>query len=114
MSWLDKILPPRINKKTEQQGRRVPEGLWVKCPSCEAVLYNDDLVETVHVCPKCSHHMRLNARARIDALLDTDGRVEIGEGIRSTDRSSSRTAASTRKGWPRPRKNQVNLMRWSS
>lgn len=85
MSWLDKILPPRINKKTEQQGRRVPEGLWVKCPSCEAVLYNDDLVETVHVCPKCSHHMRLNARARIDALLDPDGRVEIGEGIRSTD-----------------------------
>ncbi|HLU04809.1 MAG TPA: acetyl-CoA carboxylase, carboxyltransferase subunit beta, partial [Advenella sp.] len=85
MSWLDKILPPRINKKTEQQGRRVPEGLWVKCPSCESVLYNDDLVETVHVCPKCSHHMRLNARARIDSLLDADGRVEIGEGIRSTD-----------------------------
>jgi len=85
MSWLDKILPPRINKKTEQQGRRVPEGLWVKCPSCESVLYNDDLVETVNVCPKCGHHMRLNARARIDALLDADGRVEIGDGIRSTD-----------------------------
>jgi len=85
MSWLDKILPPRINKKTEQQGRRVPEGLWVKCPSCESVLYNDDLVETVNVCPKCSYHMRLGARARIDSLLDTDGRVEIGDGIRSTD-----------------------------
>ncbi len=85
MSWLDKILPPRINKKTEQQGRRVPEGLWVKCPACESVLYNDDLVETVNVCPKCGHHMRLNARARIDSLLDADGRVEIGDSIRSTD-----------------------------
>ncbi len=85
MSWLDKILPPRINKKADQQARRVPEGLWVKCPSCESVLYNDDLVETVNVCPKCGHHMRLGARARIDSLLDQDGRVEIGDAIRSTD-----------------------------
>ena len=85
MSWLDKILPPRINKKADQQARRVPEGLWVKCPSCESVLYNDDLVETVNVCPKCGHHMRLGARARMDSLLDQDGRVEIGDAIRSTD-----------------------------
>lgn len=77
MSWLEKILPPRINRN-DATGRRVPEGLWVKCPSCEAVLYNEDLQASLNVCPKCSHHMRIGARARIDSLLDVDGRVEIG------------------------------------
>lgn len=77
MSWLEKILPPRINRN-DAVARRVPEGLWVKCPSCEAVLYNEDLQASLNVCPKCSHHMRIGARARINALLDADGRVEIG------------------------------------
>lgn len=84
MSWIDKILPPRINR-TSDGGRRVPEGLWVKCPACESVLYKEDLKETLNVCPKCGQHMRLGARARIDALLDADGRVEIGQNTRPMD-----------------------------
>jgi acetyl-CoA carboxylase carboxyl transferase subunit beta len=84
MSWIDKILPPRINRSSDG-ARRVPEGLWVKCPSCESVLYKEDLKATLNVCPKCSHHMRLGARDRIDALLDADGRVEIGENTRPMD-----------------------------
>ncbi|NHC61303.1 acetyl-CoA carboxylase, carboxyltransferase subunit beta [Paenalcaligenes suwonensis] len=84
MSWLQKILPPRINRNNESS-RRVPEGLWVKCPSCEVVLYKEDLQATSHVCPKCSHHMRINARDRIDVLLDADGRVEIGANTRPMD-----------------------------
>jgi acetyl-CoA carboxylase carboxyl transferase subunit beta len=87
MSWLGKLLPPRINKpqSTDIAARRVPEGLWAKCPACESVLYGEDLVANLHVCPKCDHHMRINARTRIDALLDLEGRVEIGAKIRSVD-----------------------------
>ena len=54
MSWLGKLIPPRMNKvqNTESVARRVPEGLWVKCPSCESTLYNEDLAANLHVCPK--------------------------------------------------------------
>jgi len=85
MSWIEKILPPRINRTNDTSARRVPEGLWVKCPACEAVLYKEDLSATLNVCPSCSHHMRIGARARIDALLDPDNRVEIGEATRPMD-----------------------------
>ena len=88
MSWIDKILPPRINRNSGSDSgsnKRVPEGVWVKCPACESVLYKEDLKATLNVCPNCSHHMRINARARIDALLDADGRVEIGQNTRPMD-----------------------------
>lgn len=85
MSWIEKILPPRINRKNDAGNKRVPEGVWVKCPSCESVLYKEDLKSTLNVCPKCSHHMRIGARERIEALLDTDGREEIGQNTRPTD-----------------------------
>ena len=59
--------------------------MWVKCPSCESVLYSEDLASNLHVCPKCDHHMRLGARARIESLLDIEGRTEIGGNTRSMD-----------------------------
>src|SRR5690625_5221640 len=83
MSWIQKILPPRIGRTSGN--KRVPEGLWVKCPACEAVLYKEDLQDTQNVCPKCDHHMRLSARERIDSLLDPHDRKEIGANLRSTD-----------------------------
>ncbi|MBP6019586.1 MAG: acetyl-CoA carboxylase carboxyltransferase subunit beta [Burkholderiaceae bacterium] len=85
MSWIEKILPPRINRNQDASARRVPEGIWVKCPSCETVLYKEDLKATLNVCPQCDHHMRIGARARIDSLLDREGRVEIGQNIRPVD-----------------------------
>lgn len=85
MSWLEKLLPPKIKQTDPAQRKSVPEGLWVKCPSCEAVLYRTDLDANLHVCPKCSHHLRISARARIDALLDPEGRFEIGQEIVPTD-----------------------------
>jgi acetyl-CoA carboxylase carboxyl transferase subunit beta len=85
MSWLERIGLPRINKASDSNARRVPEGLWVKCPSCESVLYNEDLAANLHVCPKCDHHMRIGARARINSLLDREGRVELGAETRSLD-----------------------------
>ena len=84
MSWLDKILPPRINRE-DKNTKRVPEGGCGKCPSCESALYSDELKKALNVCPNCGHHMRLKARARIDSLLDLEGRVEIGEHLRSKD-----------------------------
>lgn len=85
MSWLEKLLPPRIQRSDASSRRSVPEGLWVKCPSCEAVLYRTDLESNLHVCPKCSHHLRIRARDRVDALLDADGRREIGQEILPID-----------------------------
>ena len=78
MSWLEKLLPPRIQRTGNANRKSMPEGLWVKCPSCEAVLYRTDLESNLHVCPKCSHHLRIRARERLDALLDPEGRYEIG------------------------------------
>lgn len=84
MSWLDRILPPRINRE-DKTTKRVPEGVWVKCPSCDSALYSDELKKAYNVCPNCGHHMRLKARDRLDLLLDPEGRVEIGEHLRSRD-----------------------------
>jgi acetyl-CoA carboxylase carboxyl transferase subunit beta len=79
MSWLEKLLPPRIQRSESATRKSIPEGLWVKCPSCEAVLYRTDLESNLHVCPKCSHHLRISARDRLNALLDAGGRYEIGQ-----------------------------------
>ncbi len=84
MTWLDKLLPPRI-KRSHAGGKRVPEGVWVKCPSCDAVLYSADLEANLNVCPKCAHHMRLPARKRLDLLLDAEGRYEIGHEVLPID-----------------------------
>lgn len=84
MTWLDKLLPPRI-KRSPAGGKKVPEGVWVKCPSCDAVLYSADLEANLNVCPKCAHHMRLPARKRLDLLLDAEGRYEIGHEVLPVD-----------------------------
>ncbi|MBP6903068.1 MAG: acetyl-CoA carboxylase carboxyltransferase subunit beta [Burkholderiaceae bacterium] len=85
MSWLEKLLPPKIQQTDPTERRSVPEGLWVKCPSCDTVLYNTDLAENVNVCPKCGHHHRIGARARLNAFLDAEGRWEIGQEVVPVD-----------------------------
>lgn len=83
MSWIEKLLPPRI----KQGGTRksVPEGLWTKCPGCETVLYSAELERSQQVCPKCSFHLRIRARERLDTLLDAEGRYEIGQEVLPVD-----------------------------
>ncbi len=85
MSWLEKLLPPKIQQTDPSERRSVPEGLWIKCPSCETVLYKTDLEGNVNVCPKCEHHHRIGARARLDAFLDPEGRYEIGQEVLPVD-----------------------------
>ena len=84
MSWLDKILPPRM-QSTEIKKSDVPDGLWMKCPSCDEVLYKSDLEANQYVCPKCDHHLRVKARARIEQLLDADNRVELAQEVKPMD-----------------------------
>jgi acetyl-CoA carboxylase carboxyl transferase subunit beta len=85
MSWLEKLLPPKIQQTDPAERRSVPEGLWVKCPACETVLYKTDLEQNLNVCPKCEHHHRIGARARLDTFLDPEGRFEIGQEVVPVD-----------------------------
>jgi acetyl-CoA carboxylase carboxyl transferase subunit beta len=84
MSWFRKLLPPKI-KRNDGSKKAVPEGLWSKCNSCEAVLYVTDLEKNLNVCPKCSHHNRISGRARLDLLLDPEGRFELGYEVEPVD-----------------------------
>lgn len=86
MSWLSKLLPPKIQAtEGESVKSNVPEGLWRKCDNCNEILYHTDLDHNLKVCPKCNHHHSLNARERLDMLLDKDGRIEIATEIKPID-----------------------------
>jgi len=85
MSWINKILPSKIKTDTEVKKRNIPEGLWKKCPRCDAVLYSSNLEENNDICPKCDHHLRISARRRIDIFLDPEARIELGEEITPSD-----------------------------
>lgn len=85
MSWLQKFLPSTIRTESNTQRRTVPEGLWAKCPECNAVLYRADLERNLDVCPKCSHHMRIGARRRLETFLDEEPRVEIAAELQPVD-----------------------------
>jgi acetyl-CoA carboxylase carboxyl transferase subunit beta len=85
MSWLEKLLPPKMQQTDPSERRTVPEGLWTKCPQCETVLYKTDLEQNFYVCPKCSQHHRIGARARLDGFLDPEGRYEIGQEVLPVD-----------------------------
>jgi len=87
MSWFEKLMPSRIS--TENRTRSVPEGVWVKCPNCDAQLYRNELERNLQVCPKCDHHMRIGARQRLDFFLDEDSQEELSPGLESLDPTRS-------------------------
>jgi acetyl-CoA carboxylase carboxyl transferase subunit beta len=74
MSWFKKLLPPKIRTQNPAK-KTVPEGLWSKCPSCDAVLYFTDLEKNLHVCPKCGYHNRLDARQRSTTARPQGGSI---------------------------------------
>ena len=83
MSWFEKLMPSRIS--TEKRTRSVPEGVWIKCPRCDAQLYRNELERNMLVCPKCDHHMRISARERIEAFLDAGAQEELSAGLEPED-----------------------------
>ena len=87
MNWFDKLMPSRIKTQGGTQGRSrsVPEGLWTKCPACDSVLYRAEVERALFVCPKCSHHMRINARTRLKMFLDPGSGRELGQALQPED-----------------------------
>ena len=85
MNWFEKLIPTTIRTESSLKKTTVPEGLWNKCPSCDAILYNAELEKNFSVCPKCDHHMRISARTRLNMFLDEEGRTEIGLGLKAND-----------------------------
>ncbi len=85
MSWLRKLLPSRIQTNGTSK-RTVPEGVWTKCTNCNAVLYRAELERNFAVCPKCSKHMRIHARKRLEQFLDPEPRLEIGKDVKPVDK----------------------------
>lgn len=83
MSWFDKIMPSRIS--TEKRTRSVPEGVWIKCPNCDAQLYRNELDRCLQVCPKCNFHMRIGARRRLECFLDPDSQQELSAQLEPQD-----------------------------
>ena len=83
-SWLERILP-NVGQPATERRASVPEGVWRKCPKCESVLYEAEVVRNQHVCPKCNHHLRINARKRIDLTLDGEGREELAGELEPVD-----------------------------
>jgi acetyl-CoA carboxylase carboxyl transferase subunit beta len=83
MSWFKKLMPSRIS--TEKRTRSVPEGVWIKCPKCDAQLYRNELERNLQVCPKCEHHLRIGARQRLDFFFDPDSQQEIAANLESQD-----------------------------
>jgi acetyl-CoA carboxylase carboxyl transferase subunit beta len=87
MSWLERLVPSVVRSEKRNQGESaIPEGLWKKCPKCEAVLYRPELERSLDVCPKCDHHMRIGARTRLDWFLDKTGREELATDVEPVDR----------------------------
>ncbi|WP_372715769.1 acetyl-CoA carboxylase, carboxyltransferase subunit beta [Immundisolibacter sp.] len=85
MNWLTRLVPARIRTRAVASAKKVPEGLWAKCPECKAVLYRTELEHNLEVCPRCDHHMRIGARQRLHAFLDAEPLRELGAELESVD-----------------------------
>jgi acetyl-CoA carboxylase carboxyl transferase subunit beta len=84
MSWLTKLIPARIRTAVSEQ-KNIPQGLWIKCAACFALLYRAELERNLEVCPKCNHHHRIRARKRLQYLLDPNY-IEFAQEIEAIDR----------------------------
>ena len=85
MSWFEKIVPSRIKTRKKQRSKSVPEGVWIKCPACKKQLYRAEIEKNLFVCNKCSHHMRISARERLNQFLDQESQSELFSNIVSVD-----------------------------
>ncbi len=84
MSWFERILPKR-NTTVADRKNSVPEGVWSKCKKCDAAIYRAELERSLEVCHKCSFHMRISARKRLERFLDEGVKVELGTDLQPKD-----------------------------
>ena len=85
MNWFESLLPSKIRTSGGNDKKNVPEGLWAKCDSCDAIIYRAELERNQEVCTKCDHHMRISARRRLESFFDPENRNEIAANIESVD-----------------------------
>jgi len=85
MSWFEKLMPSRIRVDRSKSKKVIPEGVWEKCPSCQTVLYREDIIQNKYVCSNCGYHMRISARDRLDMFLDTENKEELFSKLSSKD-----------------------------
>lgn len=86
MNWFEKLNPRKILWNDEEgNSKSVPEGLWLKCSSCEATLYRNEIEKQAYVCPKCTHHMRISARKRLSIFLDEENQLELSPDLAPVD-----------------------------
>ena len=85
MSWFEKLMPSRIRVDRSKDKKVIPEGVWEKCPSCQTVLYKEDIIQNKYVCSNCGYHMRISARDRLDIFLDPDNNQELFAKLSSKD-----------------------------
>lgn len=83
MSWIEKILG--TSSSSQSSKANIPEGVWTKCTSCGQILYSEELQRNLNVCPKCDHHMRIDARSRLAAFLDEGSTQEMATDIEPQD-----------------------------
>lgn len=85
MNWFESLLPSKIRTSGISDKKNVPEGLWAKCQSCDAIIYRAELERNQDVCHKCDFHMRIPARRRLEFFFDEGDLSEIAENIEPVD-----------------------------
>lgn len=85
MNWFEKLLPSKIRTSGVNDKKNVPEGLWAKCDSCDAIIYRTELERNQLVCTKCDFHLRISARRRLKSFFDAEGLSEIAENVEAED-----------------------------
>ena len=81
MNWFASLLPSKIRTSGISDKKNIPEGLWAKCESCDAIIYRAELERSQEVCHKCDFHMRIPARRRLTYFFDQDDCGEIANNI---------------------------------
>jgi acetyl-CoA carboxylase carboxyl transferase subunit beta len=84
MAWFTRQ-KPGVEGTAEADKRVRTEGLWLKCESCGQIIWKKTLDDNMQVCPKCEHHFRLDARARLGMLFDEGSYEELDADLVSTD-----------------------------
>jgi acetyl-CoA carboxylase carboxyl transferase subunit beta len=84
MSWFKRKDKPKQVDPGEEKTVRT-EGLFVKCPGCEQMLFKREVEENLNVCPKCNYHNRINARERLHLTFDDEKWIEHDAGLASTN-----------------------------
>ena len=85
MNWFASLLPSKIRTSGISDKKNIPEGLWAKCESCDAIIYRAELERSQEVCHKCDFHMRIPARRRLTYFFDQDDCSEIANNIEVDD-----------------------------